>query len=249
MATLSYSVAVASIQQHLFSVSLHIPAQQSAGPLRLTLPSWIPGSYMIRDFARNITQISAHFDDGGVAPLFKEDKQTWLVDAKSMSVTVSYQVFAFDLSVRSAYINDEYAFFNGTSVFLAVEGMEDSPCEMTITSPLRDGDGIYTSMPHVGNATYRCDNYAEIIDHPVVIGQADTGNFNVDGVTFTLLFTGSNNTDIQRICEDLAPVCSHHLTLFGKPYPVDNYLFMTLLSFSNKNLNGMASIGELAVLP
>ena len=73
-------------------------------------------------------------------------------------------------------------------------------------------------------------NYDELIDHPIYVGIADTHSFEVDGITFTLLFSGNNNIDYERIANDLTPICKHHLDLFGAPQPINNYLFMTLLA-------------------
>ena len=223
-----YELAVGSRSEHLFEVSLTIPATGQP-ETRLSLPAWIPGSYMIRDFARNITQIEAATCTGEPLELAKLDKQTWQFSCPDEAVMVRYSVFAFDLSVRSAFINDQYAFCNGTSVFLQVQGLEQHPHALAIHDPQYPGWIVETSMPQVNNS-YQCDSYAELIDHPIFIGEAITQSFEVEGIEFVMLFSGDAPVDIGRICEDLTPVCQHHLDLFGAPYPTDRYVFMTLLS-------------------
>lgn len=207
---------------------------------------------MVRDFAKSIVSISACTDDNH-QPLTIEqkDKQTWLLHTSGAACVVTYTVYANDLSIRSAFINHEYAFINGTSAFLQVSSFEQSPHTLTVSVPQDDPNlskwQSYTSMPteredsqSKTNQTreasvdsewhYRCDNYDDFIDHPLFIGIADTYTFDVNGVSFSLLFSGNNNIDYARIAEDLTPICKHHLDLFGAPYPIDSYLFMTLLA-------------------
>ncbi len=232
-ATLSYHLSVHSWERHVFRVRMTIPAHDSAS-LSLSLPAWIPGSYMIRDFARQIIRLEAAYEDGTAVLSEKTDKQTWKIFSDGQPLTVSYDVFAFDLSVRSAYINDEYAFCNGTSVFLGVTGAEDIPCNLSIEPPEDPSKHVHTSMPVQprAEAGYQASNYDELIDHPIFIGRCSHISFTENNVTFTLLFSGDSRLALERIAEDLRPICQHHMTLFGDPQPVSQYLFMTLLSDS-----------------
>lgn len=236
---LHYTLTISHWRAHQFNVTLQVPAH-SASSLELSLPSWIPGSYMVRDFAKSIITLSASSERLDSFPVTKLDKQTWRVDTNGKACTVRYTVYANDLSIRSAFINDQYAFINGTSAFLRVSGFENTPCEVDIE--LNESDSAtahwkaYTSMPSRCESTspsrwhFIEENYDELIDHPIYVGIADTYSFDVDGITFTLLFSGNNNIDYERIANDLAPICKHHLDLFGVPHPIDNYLFMTLLA-------------------
>ncbi|WP_338517594.1 M61 family metallopeptidase [Alteromonas gracilis] len=246
--TLQYTLTLSNWRANEFSVSLFIP-KHDKNELLLTLPSWIPGSYMVRDFAKSIITLSAVSDgDNSTLPIEKIDKQSWKVKTSGNPCSVSYTVYANDLSIRSAFINDEYAFINGTSAFLSVEGMRDVGCTLEVRVPTDDPHlsawQAYTSMPKSTDTSplddtvyrvfhswhYACECYGDIIDHPIYIGLADTHTFEVDGVTFTLLFSGNNDIDYQRIANDLIPICRHHLTLFPSPHPISDYLFMTLLA-------------------
>ncbi|WP_075610069.1 M61 family metallopeptidase [Alteromonas pelagimontana] len=235
MSSVSYSVSVISQADHLFGITMAIPALPDSS-LVLSVPSWIPGSYMIREFARNVVALSAVGENEEALEVVKLDKQRWQVKSDSQAVTVTYQVYAFDLSVRSAYLSDEYGFFNGTSLFLAVDGHTDLRCEVAIRPPQNQPDWqVYTAMTEApsnsqGHYCYTCEDYDEAIDHPVFIGNCTTTSITVDGVEFVLLFSGSTGTDLARIGEDLKPICAHHLKLFSKPAPISRYLFITLLS-------------------
>ncbi|MED6325285.1 MAG: PDZ domain-containing protein [Pseudomonadota bacterium] len=247
---LRYTLTISNWRAHQFTIALQIP-EHSGSSIELSLPSWIPGSYMVRDFAKSIIELTANTSEGhstenvGDRSVYslsvtKLDKQTWRVDTDGKPCTVVYSVYANDLSIRSAFMNDQYAFINGTSAFLNVSGFENVPCEVDIE--LNDSDSAtsnwkaYTSMPSRCESTspsrwhFVEKNYDELIDHPIYVGIADTHSFEVDGITFTLLFSGNNNIDYERIANDLTPICKHHLNLFGAPQPINNYLFMTLLA-------------------
>ena len=242
---LRYTITISNWRAHQFIVALHIP-EHSENTLELFLPSWIPGSYMVRDFAKSIIDIDATVsettteEEVALLPIIKLDKQTWQIETQGKPCTVRYSVYANDLSIRSAFINDQYAFINGTSAFLKVSGFENAVCELDIklneNDPTTANWKAYTSMPtRVDSASssgwhFVAQNYDEFIDHPIYVGIADTHCFNVDGVSFTLLFSGNNNIDYERIAQDLTPICKHHLDLFGTPRAIDNYLFMTLLA-------------------
>ncbi len=223
-----YQLAIASTSAHVFDVSMEFEASSSLAT-RLTLPAWIPGSYMIRDFAKNILYIVASHN-GKPIELLKLDKQTWEIPPIEGKIQVQYRVYAFDLSVRSAYITDEWAFFNGTSVFLKVEHLAEQPCVLTLKPSGPDHWQIATSLPKSSaDGQYRAIHYADLVDHPVLMGEFETHCFEVQGVSFELIFAGGHHTDMARICEDLRRICDHHLSVFGQPFPIQRYLFVTLL--------------------
>ena len=168
-----YRIDVASPQAHLFRVTVTIA--QPAAEQRLSLPAWIPGSYLVREFARNLQGVSAHQDRRSV-PLRQLDKCTWLAQCNgSTTLTVTYQVYAFDSSVRAAFLDADRGFFNGTSVFLRVEGREAEAhhVEMRV---LPKGWEVVTALDPMnvdasGRGTYESLNYDELVDHPVLLGR------------------------------------------------------------------------------
>ncbi|MDC8830981.1 M61 family metallopeptidase [Alteromonas gilva] len=245
-ATIHYTLSVSSISQHVFTVSMTIPAL-GKDTLTLSLPAWIPGSYMVRDFARNIITLDAISNTGEQFTVSPVDKQSWHIACNGEALTVTYQVYAFDLSVRSAYINDEFAFCNGTSVFLAVTDFQHCPCQVDVILPEQRPDwSLATSMPASTGNSLVANDYDELIDHPIFMGVCTQTDFTVDDVTFTLLFSGSTEYDMPRLRRDLAKVCQHHLDLFGKPAPVQRYLFMTLIA--DKGYGGLEHRSSTALL-
>ncbi len=235
-ADIHYNVNVESIAGHLFRVALSIRNPDPNGQ-ELSLPSWIPGSYMIRDFSKNIITLCARTRGGRSLIVDKLDKLTWKIEKSEEEIHIDYLVYAFDLSVRSAYICDEYAFFNGTSVFLKAEGKSEQPCHVNFEQPqLHSNWQVATTLP-LANATkhhqfgeYRADNYAALIDHPVLFGEYDIVPFTVNDIQFELILAGGHNADCERMANDLTKICQHHLQLFPQNVPINRYLFITLLT-------------------
>ena len=123
---LLYRVIPSDPAGHQLQVSLTLPDPDPTGQI-LSMPAWIPGSYLIRDFARHITQIRAS-SRGKQVSIRKTGNHTWACAPVNGPLQVEYTVYAWDLSVRGAHFDETHAFFNGTSLFLAPEGRTDRPC-------------------------------------------------------------------------------------------------------------------------
>ena len=215
---------------HLLEVSLTIANPDPNGQV-LTLPAWIPGSYLIRDFARHIVSIRAAMGDDPVE-LTKTDKSTWQAAPCDGPLTVVADVYAWDMSVRGAHFDTTHCYFNGTSLFLNVEGQEDEDCEVTLLAPEFAADWrVATSMRRkdaepYGFGTYHADNYDELIDHPVEIGDLVVGEFEAAGIPHSIAIYGQHKADMGRICSDMATLCSAHHELLGTPEGLDRYVFL-----------------------
>lgn len=228
-----YRVRLEDPRAHEFEVEMVIEGNASER-LILSLPAWIPGSYMIRDFARNLIDLRVEAR-GQVATVKKLDKQTWQITDAPRSLRIHYRVYAYDLSVRSAFFDDTRAYFNGTSLFLALQGSETSPLELELCRPEQaplSAWHVATTLPAVsvdehGFGLYRADDYQQLIDHPFEIGTFESVGFVVESVPHQMVFVDTPGADIQRIARDLSPICSEHAAMFGE-LPVSRYLFQTL---------------------
>jgi predicted metalloprotease with PDZ domain len=233
---LSYRVCPENPEAHLFGVELVIDSPLVAN-LQLIMPAWCPGSYMIRDFARHLVRIEAADGAGRPLMLSKLDKQTWeLVPGHGFSgpSIVRYQVYAFDFTVRAAHLDCTHGYFNGPSLFLKVSGLADRPCCIEIQPPAgeRFTDWrVATSLRPLeagprGFGTYQSENYDDLIDHPVEMGQFDWVDFEVRSVPHAMVLSGRHHCNLERLRQDLEPICDQHAALFGE-LPIDRYLFLT----------------------
>jgi predicted metalloprotease with PDZ domain len=223
---------------HLFEVTLTIDTPDPTGQV-VVLPAWIPGSYMIREFSRNIVQIYAE-SNGKKLRIKKLDKHTWQVAPCEGVLILRYGVYAWDLSVRAAHLDQTHGFFNGTSVFLRVVGHEDSPHVIDIQRPDCDaykGWRVATSLPELkakryGFGTYIAADYDELIDHPVELGTFAVTSFDACGVPHDIVITGQvPNLDMARLTTDLKKICEMQIAFFEprtRRAPMQRYVFMTL---------------------
>ena len=219
---------------HLFEVSCVIASPDSAGQ-KISLPTWIPGSYMIREFARNIVWLKANANDQEIA-VEKIDKATWSCAPVDGPLTITYEVYAWDLSVRAAHLDDTHGFFNGPSVFVMAVGQENEPIEVEILPPNGDRYSdwrVATALrpahaPPYGFGRYKADNYDELIDHPVEMGTFSLASFEACGVPHDIAITGRHQADLKKLTEDLKAICEYQIKFFGEPAPMNRYVFLTM---------------------
>jgi predicted metalloprotease with PDZ domain len=237
-AAVQYTIVPKDLAGHLFNVSLAVAAPDPEGQV-FTLPAWIPGSYMVREFARNIVRIRAE-SGGQPVELAKLDKHTWRAAPVAGPLILHYEVYAWDLSVRAAHLDQSHGFFNGTSVFLRVLGQDAAPHQVDIQRP---GDPaasdwrVATSLPELGArrygfGTYIAGDYDELIDHPVEMGDFALASFKSHGIQHDIVVTGRvPNLDMERLQQDLKAICDTQIAFFepkAKKAPMDRYVFLTM---------------------
>ncbi len=230
-----YRVLPADPAGHVFEITLSIAKPDPQGQ-QLSLPAWIPGSYMIRDFAKNIVSIHAECDGAPLA-LEKLDKQSWRAAPCDGVLTVRYSVYAWDLSVRTAHFDQQHAYFNGTSLFLRVHGQDLAPCSVELLPP--EGQAyrswrVATTLPRDGTEEYafghyRADDYDELIDHPVEMGEFTLIEFEARGTPHAVAITGKHYADEARIARDLKAICEYEIDLFGELPSMPHYLFQVMV--------------------
>jgi predicted metalloprotease with PDZ domain len=226
-----YRLSAFDPNAHLFEVRCTIDDPAPDGQ-RYRLPTWVPGSYLIREFARHFVDVRAESATGAVA-IVKETKDTWRAAACDGPLTVVAKVYAFDLSVRTAYLDVTRGYFNGGAVFLCPEGREDAPCTLQIALPRGHVRGEWrcatTLTPAEGEWSFRAADYDELIDHPVEMSDFRLGEFRAGGLRHQIAISGRVDVDMARLERDLACVCQYQIDLFGgtPPFPL-NYLFQVM---------------------
>ena len=239
-AGIHYRVEVADLHAHLFRVTLTIA--KPAAAQRLSLPVWIPGSYLVREFSKNLQSLRA-VQGGHPLPLVQLDKCNWEVTGDPAApLLVRYEVYAFDNSVRSAWLDTSRGFFNGTSLFLRVHGQESLPhvLEVARDKSLR-GWQVATALKAIktselGFGSYRAADYDELVDSPVEMGRFWSGAFVACGVRHRLVVAGATPTfDGEKLLADTRRICEAEIRFWhGAPAsqrlahkpPQQDYLFM-----------------------
>ena len=231
----AYRIEFAEPNTHLFHVTLTIA--QPAARQRLSLPVWIPGSYLVREFAKNLSTLQARQGARlrGVA-CRQLDKCTWEVDCSpAKPLVVTYDIYARDNSVRSAWLNAERGFFNGTSVCLRVEGQASLPHTLEVpVSKAVTGWSLATGLAPLkidknGFGSYQAADYDELVDCPVEMGTFWSGRFTACGVAHRFVVAGAlPGFDGAKLLADTQKICEAEIRFWhgDKKPPFTNYLFM-----------------------
>lgn len=228
---ISYRIDIADAHAHLFRVTLTIP--RPAPQQRLSLPVWIPGSYLVREFARHLSGLQVRQGSRELLPQ-QLDKASWQVetDGKTALVVV-YLVYAFDTSVRAAFLDARRGFFNGTSLCLRVEGRDAEPHQLEIKTLPRDWE-VATAMTPVqvdeaGRGRYEAAGYDEFVDHPVELGSFWRGRFVAQGAEHEFVVAGAlPDFDGDRLLADTRRICEASIAFWHgkKKPPFERYVFM-----------------------
>uniref|UniRef100_UPI0040476859 M61 family metallopeptidase n=1 Tax=Polynucleobacter sp. TaxID=2029855 RepID=UPI0040476859 len=236
---IEYTVWPADLDGHRFHVQLRIqnPAPEAQV---LQMPAWIPGSYLIRDFSKHIESIEAYSASPTKRKLMLEriDNDHWQLLNATGPVEILMTVYAFDTSVRAAYLDHERAFFNASSLCLAVQGQEHLPSALILVPP-KNGSTSYwtvqTSLQPVktdaqGYGFYLARNYDELLDHPIAMGEFQIAQWRSNGVVHCMAIQGCiHEVDLKRLTKDLEAICTSTINLFEpktKRAPFKRYLFL-----------------------
>jgi predicted metalloprotease with PDZ domain len=233
-AAVAFCVELADVHAHLFHVTLTI-ARPAAEQL-VALPVWIPGSYLVREFARSLQTLTAS-QSGATPPVCSQiDKCSWQVSCDpKRALEIRYLVYARDNSVRSAWLDAERGFFNGTSLFLRVEGQHHEPHTLEIARPAHTSSWslatglLAQKIDTQGFGLYKAANYDELVDCPVEMGAFWSGSFTACGVPHRFVVAGALPTfDGERLLADTQRICETQIRFWhgNKKPPFKNYVFM-----------------------
>lgn len=220
------SVDLSDRNAHLFNITMHVSNSKQN---QFSLPAWTPGSYMIREFAQHIVSIKAFAESSLLVK--KVNKNTFEIVNAPENFTINYQVYAFDSSIRAAFIDDTQAFFNGTALFL--RPLADASFLLEILRPHTAGKQwqVATGLNKIeideaGFGTYFAQSYDELVDHPFQMSPMKKIEFMAQGIAHEMALVGDvREFDEQRLATDLAKLCETTLSLFAET-PFQKYIFI-----------------------
>ncbi|MCG3860650.1 M61 family metallopeptidase [Psychrobacter sp. Ps5] len=272
-ADISYQFDFARFLEHLVDVALTFTADTDTPSL--WLPAWIPGSYLMREFARNITAVHYEILDSQVVSNDKQinkyraqktDKNTWqLPEARAAQrIRLHYEVYCYDLSVRTAYVDQQRLYGNFTSLALAIDGQEQQGVEVDLIVPaafLADKDAslvrlacgleaVQSQIDKLRIYTLQADSYHELIDHPFEFAEQDNFDFIIQDNSHQTLshhfyLSGKHSANMGRLQQDVTQICQTYLDWLGDA-PFNNYTFMTFAS--GQDYGGLEHINSTSLI-
>jgi predicted metalloprotease with PDZ domain len=235
--TIHYQVAMPQPQSHLFEVTLVVQNWHSS-VLDLKMPVWTPGSYLVREYAKQLQDFSAKaVDQRHSLPFKKVAKNHWQIETENSSqITICYRVFANELSVRTNHLDSTHGYFNGAALFFFIPGFEQQPIQVEII-PQAEWQ-VTTPLPSVaGKAnTFVAKDFDTLVDSPFEIGLQQIYNFEVLGKTHQLAVWGQGNLNPELLIEDTKKIIEVEAKIFGG-IPYERYLF--LLHLTNNSFGGL----------
>lgn len=237
-APVHFCIELADLNAHLYQITLTIA--EPAITQHVSLPVWIPGSYLVREFAKNLQNLEASQGKQHLEPV-QSDKSSWQIDCNpDQPLVISYLVFAHDNSVRTAWLDDARGFFNGTSLCLRVEGQEDVAHTLELKAHPKKPDwhvatgATAAKVSSHGFGTYTFANYDILVDCPFELGTFWSAEFKVRGITHRFVVAGAASTfDGARLLADTRKICETEMAFWHgsdkkppqKP-PFKSYVFM-----------------------
>ena len=225
----SYELRMPKPQNHYFEVQLNI-SENSDKQVEVKLPVWAPGSYLVREFSKNINLVKAFTKDGKALKVSKKSKNAWVIDAGSeKNIQVKYEVYSFEVSVRTPFLDLSHGFVSGSGIFMYVDKAKNQAGTLTVF-PHESFKRISTSLPFAetdksNGQRFLFENYDQLVDCPLEIGNQEIFEFTSAGVTHTVAMYGEANYDVNDLKRDMAKIVEAETAVFGIN-PNKNYTFI-----------------------
>ncbi|MDG6926141.1 MAG: M61 family metallopeptidase [Nitrososphaerota archaeon] len=228
---------------HCFKVRMTVgPVDGGLGTLGISMPVWTPGSYLVREFARNVLSIRASDARGKDLAVEKVSKCRWLVGAGSSErVEVEYTVYAFAFSVNTSYLDTEHAIINGASVFLYAEGFEKNPVIVHL-APYSGWKTVSTGMERMGEDwTFVAADYDILVDSPIEMGNLHVHQFHAMEARHEVSIFAQKAIDEESLVSDIRKIVESTVPIFGD-VPYRRYVF--LVDFAGEGWGGLEHLNS-----
>lgn len=218
--TVSYELRMPKPQNHYFEVQMNINGNDDA-QVEVKMPVWTPGSYLVREFSKNVNLVKAFTKDGKSISVTKKSKNAWIINAgKEKDIQVKYEVYAFELSVRTPFLDLTHGFVSGSGVFMYTEKSKNQAGEVTVI-PHESFKRISTSLPvdagYKGlGQRFQFENYDQLVDCPMEIGNQEIFEFTAAGVNHTVAMYGEANYNVEQLKRDMAKIVEAETAVIGK---------------------------------
>mgnify|MGYP003575465944 CR=1 FL=1 len=223
---ISFKVSFKEPQAHYAEVQMNL-ADVKGKEVEVAMPVWAPGSYLVREFAKNVEGFGAYSAGGSSLNFEKTDKNTWKIKtAGNKNIVLKYRVYAFEVSVRTSFIDANHAFLSPTGIFMYVKGALDAPVTVEV-APHHTWSKISTGLEAVAGQknTFKAQNFDWLFDSPIEVGNQDIFEFEAAGVHHEFAMVGGGNYDKERLIKDVSKIIEEETAMFGVN-PNKRYVFI-----------------------
>lgn len=230
--TIDYSIRIPDPKNHYANVIINYTSQEK-GMVKMSMPVWTPGSYLVREFAKNVESAVLEIN-GKTVNVFKSDKNTWSFPAiKGDKIKFQYNVYCYEMSVRTSYIDEDQALLNLASVCAFIEGKEKTGIRCMVELP-GTWNNIISHVDVISSERLKGDpletlltfeNFDEMVDSPIQLGNFELFNFNVNNVIHRVAMVGIHNANIDKLKVDMQNICQTMVNIIGE-MPCKNYTFI-----------------------
>ncbi|MDG1347012.1 MAG: hypothetical protein P8P77_05295 [Crocinitomicaceae bacterium] len=228
---IQYKLRMDAPQTHYFQVEMEL-TDFDDDELKIKMPVWAPGSYLVREFSKNVDLVVALDKKGDKLPVEKSSKNTWVIKkGKEKKVTVKYEVYAFELSVRTSFLDLTHGYVSGSGVLMYLEGHKAVKGCLDVI-PHASFSKITTALPFCtenlatdGGTRFKFNDYDQLVDCPIEIGNQEIFDFTAAGVKHTVAVYGRGNHNIENMKRDMAKIIESATGVFGQN-PNKDYTFI-----------------------
>lgn len=222
---IGFEVSFKEPQAHYAEVQMNISGL-AKDYVDVKMPVWTPGSYLVREFEKSVENFKATAS-GKALRVEKVRKNAWRIySAKASDIKINYRVYAFEISVRTPFIDESHAFLSPTGIFMHPDGMIKSPSTVKII-PFNTWSKVSTGLTPVAgqNFTYHATDFDILYDSPIEVGNQDVFEFTASGVRHEVAMYGGGNYDKEKLKVDMAKIVDQETAVYGEN-PNKHYVFI-----------------------
>lgn len=223
----SYELSMPEPTSHYFEVKMEAMVPQGHNFMEFKMAAWTPGSYLIREYAKNVEGFKA-FAAEQKLQVEKTSKNTWKVKTNgNQKISISYKVYAYELTVRTAHLDDSHGYVNGAAIFMFVPELMKERALIKVI-PHESFKTVSVALPEIAKNTFEASDFDLIVDSPIEIGNQEILTFESMGVKHTIANYSVEKLiyDKKKVLEDYKKIVEASATVFGGPHPCKEYLFI-----------------------
>ena len=228
---LTYNLHMKQPSNHYYQVEMEVDGWKQK-ELIVKMPVWTPGSYLVREFAKNVDLVKAFDENGKALDVQKINKNSWKIDTKkSKKIKINYEVYAFELTVRTSFLDQTHGFVAGAGVFMYIDALKNKAGKINVY-PHQSFSKVTTALPKTaegetadGKFGYTYKDYDQLADCPIEIGNQLEFDFDAAGVKHHVAIYGRGNHKVEELQKDMAKIVEAATNVFGEN-PNKEYTFI-----------------------